>query len=265
MPDPTPTRKVNVLSSYTPEALEALADEALDDERVINVTELRAFAAAWREDIRKQVSGFYEDDPPTFEPGAPRHELQELVTAEDCRAWARIIEERTRQCVSFEWHKGEDNPLPLLTFRQGHPDKINSRLPTGARGAELLTADKATEFFHANVSMREALRWLVALKDLKEKGDDMTTAERVQYAREKPWAWVEARRAIDDNPGETLAFAVRALLGAIGLPLFIEREDRLPEGQRPRAGYEYIMIDLRLLNAVRTRVGLVALVKKEDC
>jgi hypothetical protein len=41
----------------------------------------------------KQVSGWYVEERPTFRQGAPQHELEELVTAEDCTAFVRLIEE----------------------------------------------------------------------------------------------------------------------------------------------------------------------------
>ncbi|WP_394999729.1 hypothetical protein [Acinetobacter sp.] len=37
-----------------------------------------------KEAEKKQISGFYEEQYPSYQQGAPHHEMQELVTAEEC-------------------------------------------------------------------------------------------------------------------------------------------------------------------------------------
>lgn len=47
-----------------------------------------------RDEARAQiVSGFFGDEVPTFRQGAPTHELEEVVTAEDCAHWVKWIKE----------------------------------------------------------------------------------------------------------------------------------------------------------------------------
>lgn len=42
---------------------------------------------------KRCVSGFYEERVPQFRQGAPRHELEEYVTAEDCTFMVNKIEQ----------------------------------------------------------------------------------------------------------------------------------------------------------------------------
>jgi len=56
-----------------------------------------AMQKATIEDLRKnEIWGFYLDEKPTFKQGPPTHELQELVTAEECQRYVDRIEELIR-------------------------------------------------------------------------------------------------------------------------------------------------------------------------
>ena len=39
-----------------------------------------------------QISGFYEEERPTFRQGRPTHELEELVTAQDVGNWVEQLQ-----------------------------------------------------------------------------------------------------------------------------------------------------------------------------
>ena len=47
------------------------------------------------------VARFAEDEVPVFTQGVPTHELEDIVTAEDCTAW---VAEITRAVSLTEWH-----------------------------------------------------------------------------------------------------------------------------------------------------------------
>jgi len=65
---------------------------------------IRSYADAWERDRAdllaasgRQISGFYAEQTPTFRQGEPEHELEELVTAEDCTSMVTKIEELNKQ------------------------------------------------------------------------------------------------------------------------------------------------------------------------
>ena len=70
--------------TMSPDELDRLATQLMDSGFIETAADLRIAAHAWRQDIAKQVSGFFEDEAPTYQQGAPTHELQHLITAEDC-------------------------------------------------------------------------------------------------------------------------------------------------------------------------------------
>lgn len=84
----------------TPDTLRELADTLASKGRLPPAGVLGAHALAW-EGLQadydaargKQVTGFYLEEHPQFRQGEPAHELEELVTAEDCTSMVRAITE----------------------------------------------------------------------------------------------------------------------------------------------------------------------------
>lgn len=60
---------------------------------------------------KKQISGFYEEQYPSYEQGEPHHELQSLVTAAECNALVAKIKEHK---IGAEYDK-------FLFDSNGHP------------------------------------------------------------------------------------------------------------------------------------------------
>lgn len=57
-----------------------------------NLVELiQALLNELKETEQMVVSGFYEEEVPTFRQGIPTHELEEAVTAEECFHWVNRI------------------------------------------------------------------------------------------------------------------------------------------------------------------------------
>lgn len=82
----------------TPDTLRKLADILASKGRLPTAGSLRAHANSWEGTLAdldaahgKQVSGFYAEEHPQFRQGEPAHELEELVTAEDCTSMVRAI------------------------------------------------------------------------------------------------------------------------------------------------------------------------------
>ena len=180
--------------TMSPDELDRLATQLMESGFIETAADLRIAAHAWRQDIAKQVSGFFEDEAPTYQQGAPTHELQHLITAEDC--------------TRLYWH---------------------SQQPV------------------------EALRWLVALKDIKDNPESPIEKQQ-QYEREKPWAWHEARRVLNGDKAPSLAALLVDVLRELNTPDYF-----LPECYS-RLEHRYVAfdvhVDLQVLNAARSRVGL---------
>ena len=60
------------------------------------------------------ISGFYEDKMPFFRQGEPKHELEELVTAEEVSAYVHKIVELTKRIEG------------LLSFKRSVDEALNS-------------------------------------------------------------------------------------------------------------------------------------------
>jgi hypothetical protein len=69
-----------------------------------------------------QISSFYGDEVPTFRQGAPSHELEELVTAEDVTRWVKRIGQQEEQLAAMTTAATQvvrlDNADPIILDMQ---------------------------------------------------------------------------------------------------------------------------------------------------
>lgn len=107
---------------------------------------------------KKQISGFYEEQYPSYEQGEPHHELQSLVTAEECN---RLVDKIKEHEVGAEYDKFlfDSNGHPLLPGDAALG--FASYIPIQT-GREL--AAKLTKALTTIEEQNERLKWLDALE-----------------------------------------------------------------------------------------------------
>ena len=85
-------------------------------------------------ELRQQViSGFYEDEFPSYAQGVPTHELQDVMTAAEANGLIKMIKKLRQAEESLDWLLEHRNYEDLLQMKGDIPPYLKSRLERGIK------------------------------------------------------------------------------------------------------------------------------------